>query len=149
MPKTSIAAPTGSVAAPVSAITPLLPTSTPGVMMPWTARSAAIVVKPARITIRASLRRAALVSRTTAAAADEGGASDAVGCTHIGGITIAPPHARGRRPAGRTWPPEEAGPIRESGGASGVIGRERSKLKRAVRRASVALVTLCYKPKRR
>ena len=57
-------APTGSVAAPVSAMTPLLPTSTPGVTSPCTASSAAMIVKPpAMTTVRASPRRAPIVIR--------------------------------------------------------------------------------------
>jgi hypothetical protein len=42
----STAAPTESVAAPVTEMSPFMPTSTPGVMSPWTARSAAMSANP-------------------------------------------------------------------------------------------------------
>ena len=64
------AAPTGRVAAPVNAITPFCPTSTPGVTSPCTARIAAMIVNPpAMTTVRASPRRAPIVIKTSAAAA--------------------------------------------------------------------------------
>jgi hypothetical protein len=52
------APPTGNVAAPVRAITPLAPITTPGVASPWMARSAAMTVKAAPTsTTRPSCRR--------------------------------------------------------------------------------------------
>ena len=60
--------PTGSVAAPVTAIRPLLPTSIPGVTSPCTASSAAISEKPPpTITVRVSPRRAPATVIATAA----------------------------------------------------------------------------------
>ena len=62
------AAPTGSVAAPVSAITPFCPTSTPGVISPCTVSSIAITENPPpTTTVRASPARAPAVVSATAA----------------------------------------------------------------------------------
>ncbi len=69
--RASTAAPTGSVAPPVRAITPLLPTSTPGVTRPCTASSTAMTVKPPPTrTVRASPRLAPTdISRSARTAA--------------------------------------------------------------------------------
>ena len=65
----STAAPTESVAAPVTEMRPFMPTRTPGVMSPWTASSAAMSAKPpATTTVRASFCLAPAIMRKTAAA---------------------------------------------------------------------------------
>ena len=65
----STAAPTESVAAPVTEMRPFMPTRTPGVMSPWTASRAAMSAKPpATTTVRASFCLAPAIMRKTAAA---------------------------------------------------------------------------------
>src|SRR2546426_427674 len=70
-----------------TAITPLLPTSTPGVAIPWTTSSPVIAVNAVpRRTVRPSLRRApAIVSAIAAAAATVAPIAMNAKCTPLGG----------------------------------------------------------------
>ena len=59
-------APTGSVAPPVIATTPLSPNQTPGVAKPWSASRAAITANAVPTsTVRVSPRRAPMIVRPT------------------------------------------------------------------------------------